>query len=224
MKSARAHWYRKPGLQTEGLHDSTCRHLSSLDMWAAFKYHKCLVCVKGWLAEAQEKKLVDWITIMLNKHPEKRAGMTYVSAMRFILATGLKGNCVSNVNQEYDIVGIAYSIAIHHLGKIQKDCIFRPLLVGISNQIFTSTRYWATATEKWWRLYRFHSRARCQVMVGARRWLCTTAGNQLNNTYESSFIGTITAWKSWSLRGGDGSVRSSSTSELIRCLHGSKRS
>lgn len=85
---------------------------------------------------------------MLNKYPERRAGMTYVSAMRFILATGLKGNCVSYVNQEYDIVGIAYSIAIHHLRKIENDCIVGPLLVGISNQIFISTRYRVIAMEK----------------------------------------------------------------------------
>lgn len=50
------------------------------------------------------------------------------------------------------------------------------------------------------------------------------ADNQLNSTFENSLIGTTAAWGSWSLRNESGWVRNSSTSELIRCLHGYKRS
>ena len=41
-------------------------------MQAAFNYHKCIACVKGWLADPQEAKRVEWATYMLNKYSHKK--------------------------------------------------------------------------------------------------------------------------------------------------------
>jgi transposase len=40
-------------------------------MQAALNYHKCLVCVKEWLAESFEKRRLKWVTVMLNKYSKK---------------------------------------------------------------------------------------------------------------------------------------------------------
>ena len=36
---------------------------------AALNYHKCLACVKGWLAMASEERREEFATVMLNKYP-----------------------------------------------------------------------------------------------------------------------------------------------------------
>ncbi len=40
-------------------------------MQSALNYHKCLACVKGWLAEPSAERRVEWATVMLSKYPKK---------------------------------------------------------------------------------------------------------------------------------------------------------
>lgn len=123
-----------------------CGQTIKFNMQAAFNYHKCIACVKGWLAEAQEEKRVDWATVMLNKYSEKEDwhnvrfsdeiyfGYRFEGKLRIIRRSGTqyRWDCIQH----------------RGLRKIKNVYIVGPLWVEISNQIFIFMRCRATATEK----------------------------------------------------------------------------
>ncbi len=118
-------------------------------MQAALNYHKCLVCVKEWLAESFEKKRLKWVTVMLNKYSRKRTDFEYASAMKCILAMNLRDSCILFESQTHDIDETAYNIVIHHLKKIERDYIAELRWATISNRIFIFMMCRAIAMKKW---------------------------------------------------------------------------